>query len=141
MPLKSNGGLVFTITTIIAFALCGTNIGLLSSLEEPDETTIRLKIITIFNMVNIMTIMIMAYYGEDIIDKKFNTGIKLEIVGFILTILNFVFSIIMIIFIILIKNKSQEFMVPIFILSISLVLLNIIIFMSYVFAVEEEEFF
>jgi hypothetical protein len=139
MALKSSGGIVFQIITLLGLILSSTNVGLLSKLEKPDNTTIRLKIITIFNMVTIATILIMAYSGQVIIDKNFDTGIRLEVAGFILTILNLIFSIIMIVLLILIKNKSEEDMIPIYIISSFLILCNIVTFMTYAFAVEEEE--
>jgi hypothetical protein len=141
MTLKSSGGLLFQGTTLLGLILSSTNVGLLSKLEKPDDTTIRLKIITIINMVTILTILIMAYGGEKIIDKNFDTGIKLEVVGFVLTILNLIISIIIIVFLILIKNKSEKNMIPIYVSSVILILCNVITFMTYAFAVNEDEWF
>jgi len=141
MTLSSTGGIIFQMASYAGIALGSANIDLLSKLKNPDITTIRLKIITIFNMVTMLITLFLAYYGESTINNNFDTGIKVEIVGFFLTILNLIFSIIIITFLALIKNKSNKNMTPIYVMATFLIICNIVAFITYAFAVNEEEWF
>lgn len=139
MGLISTPGLIFMITNIISLTATIATITLMHIEDDDrDETEVRLLITLYLDAVSSLLTLIVAFYGESVIDNDPDSGISTQMMTFIIIVIKVLLCIPMIVLMAMVKDVEESYYI--ILLVIVTVICNVAMFLSYPFAVQEEWF-
>lgn len=139
MGLSSVPGIIFTIANSFALFTNITNISLMHVKDDDkDKTQVRLLIVLYLDTVASLLTLIMAIYSEIIIDNDPDSGISTQMIGFIIITIKLLLCIPMIVLMPMVKDVDDSYYIILLVLST--IISNVVMFLTYPFAVDEDWF-
>jgi hypothetical protein len=139
MGLGSVPGIIFTLANSFALFSNITNISLMHVKDDDkDETQVRLLIVLYLDAAASLLTLIMAIYSENIIDNDPDSGISTQMVGFMIITIKLLLCVPMIVLMPMVKEIDDSYYIILLVLST--IICNVVMFLTYPFAVEENWF-
>ena len=138
MGFYTTPGIIFLIASTVGFISSFSNSILMHRMEKKDVSHTRLMIFTYINSIFLLAIQSISIFGEKIIDDDPDMGISSQMISFVLIVLNMALCVPLMVLMPMIKKLEKS--PTIIALTLVTVICNILCFLTYPFAMEEEWF-
>ena len=138
MGFSTTPGIIFLIASTIGLISSLSNCVMMHKIKDKDMSHTRLMIFTYINTIFLLAVQSISIFGNKIIDDDPDTGISAQIMAFILIIFNMALSVPLMVLMPMIKDVDKS--PSVIALTLVTVVCNILCFLTYPFAMEEEWF-